>query len=93
MKVLVSETARLAKDNIPRYRSVQQCLAYIKELDADTAVTENFIRTLCRSGKVLYYPSGNKSLVSLDSLLAYLNAQSKDKPTARSKYFDEGDIK
>ena len=82
-----------AKESVSRLRTIKQCLAYIKELDADTAVTEHFIRTLCRSGKVLYYASGSKSLVSLDSLLAYLNVQSRDKPTARSKYFDEGERK
>ncbi len=79
-----------AKERVSRIRTIKQCLAYIKELDADTAVTEHFIRTLCHSGKVLYYASGNKSLVSLDSLLAYLDLQGKDKPSTRvaTKYFD-----
>ena len=35
-----------------RIRTIQQCLYEIRVLDAQTAVTENFIRLLCKSGRV-----------------------------------------
>lgn len=88
MKILVSETARLAKENIPRYRSVQQCFEYIKELDGESLVTRYFIRALCREGKIPHFANGKKLLVSLDGLIAYLNLQSRDRHTT-NKYFKE----
>ena len=56
-----------------RIRTIQQCLMEIKSLDNNTAVTENFIRSLCKNGKVKHFKSGNKYLVNLDNLLNYLN--------------------
>ncbi len=56
-----------------RIRTIQQCLYEIRVLDAQTAVTENFIRLLCKSGKVKHFKSGNKYLVNLDNLLEFLN--------------------
>ena len=56
-----------------RIRTIPQCLMEIKSLDNNTAVTENFIRSLCKSGEVKHFKSGNKYLVNLDNLLNYLN--------------------
>ena len=60
-------------DNLPRYRTIKECVQVIKEIDGNTAITEYYIRRLCRSGKIKYSLSGNKSLVNLDNLLDYLN--------------------
>ena len=60
------------KHTIPRYRTIKGCLREIKKLDNDTVITEYYIRRLCREQKITYHLSGNKSLVSLDSLLEYL---------------------
>jgi len=57
---------------IPRIRTIKQCLEVIKKMDNQTAVTEFYIRTLCKENKIIYFPSGNKSLVNLDSLLGFL---------------------
>ena len=57
----------------PRIRTIPQCLQAIKSLDKDTAVTENFIRNLCKDNKILFYKSNSKYLVNLDSLLDYLS--------------------
>ena len=57
---------------IPRYRTIQQCLVEIKKLDKESAISEFFIRSLCRSQTIEYVSSGNKSLVNLDNLLQYL---------------------
>ena len=55
-----------------RIRTVQQCLNEIKVLDPLTAVTENFIRTLCKNNQIKHFKSGSKYLVNLDNLLSYL---------------------
>ena len=55
-----------------RYRTIKACLEEIRKIDKVTAVTEYFIRRLCKDNKIVYHASGNKSLVSLDSLLNYL---------------------
>lgn len=57
---------------IPRYRTIGECVAEIKKIDRDTAVTAYYIRTLCRDGEILHFMNGSKSLVNLDYLLAYL---------------------
>lgn len=56
-----------------RLRTIQQCMTEIIKLDPDTAISEWFIRSLCKSNKIQYILSGNKSLVNFDSLLQYLN--------------------
>lgn len=60
-------------NSVARLRTIKQCLEAIKEIDPDTAITEWYIRQLCKSGKIVYYESGNKRLVNLDSLIEFLN--------------------
>lgn len=61
-----------------RIRTIQQCLNEIKSLDPCTAITENFIRTLCKTNQVKHFKSGTKYLVNLDNLLSYLNYTQED---------------
>lgn len=61
------------ENNIPKYRTIKSCVNEIKNMDKNSAITENFVRQLCKAGKIVYHLSGNKSLVSLDSLIEYLN--------------------
>lgn len=65
-------------DRIARFRTIKQCLETIKSIDPDTAITEWYIRQLCKNGEIEYFASGNKSLVNLDSLLATLNQKNKN---------------
>ena len=58
---------------IKRYRTIRECYENIKEMDNGTAITEWFIRSLCKSKQIEYIASGNKSLVNFDSLIDYLN--------------------
>lgn len=58
--------------SIPKYRTIKECLNEVKKCDSDTAVSEFFIRQLCKTNKIKYFNSGNKSLVNLDSLLEFL---------------------
>ncbi len=62
-----------SKNGIARFRTIRQCLETIKNLDPDTAITEWYIRQLCKNGKIICNGSGNKFLVCLDSLLEFLN--------------------
>ena len=57
----------------PKIRTIQQCLSEIKSIDHATAITENFIRSLCKNNQVKHFKSGTKYLVNLDDLLSYLN--------------------
>ena len=56
-----------------RLRTIQQCLMEIKSIDKDSAISEWFIRSLCKSNKINYIPNGTKILVNLNSLIDYLN--------------------
>ena len=60
-------------DTIIRSRTVKECWEYIKTLDTDTAITEWFIRTLCKDNKIQYFASGKKLLINLDNLISYIN--------------------
>lgn len=64
-------------NNIPKMKTVQQCFQSIKMLDSETAITEWFIRSLCKDNKVKHFMSGNKILVNYDDLLKYLNNSDK----------------
>ena len=56
-----------------RMRTIKQCVEEIRKLDSDTAVTEWFVRCLCKENKIKHFMSGNKTIVNLDDLLRYLN--------------------
>lgn len=56
-----------------RMRTVRQCLAELRGADPETAVTEWFIRCLCKDNKVKHFMTGTKILVNLDDLIRYLN--------------------
>lgn len=60
-------------ESIARMKTVEQCLKEIKKLDPDTAITEWFIRCLCKDNKVKHFMTGKKILVNYDDLLKYLN--------------------
>ena len=64
-------------ENIPKMKTVQQCFRSIKLLDSESAITEWFIRSLCKENKVKHFMSGNKILVNYDDLLKYLNNSDK----------------
>ena len=61
---------------IPKYKSVQQCMANIKSLDSETAISEWFIRSLCKDNLIQYFASGNKLLINFDYLLEFLGGGS-----------------
>ncbi|MDY6367908.1 MAG: hypothetical protein SPL13_05295 [Clostridia bacterium] len=72
--------------SLPRYRTVKESLIEIKKFDKDTAISEWFIRNLCKENIITSYSSGNKLLVSLESLIEYLGGKPVVVPP-KSKYF------
>lgn len=71
----------------PRYRTVRECVAELKKLDNGTAVTEFFVRQLCKKKEIKYLASGSKSLVLYDDLLRYLGFIDTCTQTTTQKYF------
>ena len=61
-------------EKLTRMRTIKQCHEEIKALDTNTAITEWFIRCLCKDNKVKHFMSGSKILVNFDDLLNYLNS-------------------
>ena len=57
---------------MPRLRTLTETYAYIKEMDADTAVTPNALRRMVVSGKIPCVRAGKKYLIDLDILFEYL---------------------
>lgn len=61
-----------------RIRTIGESVAEIKKLDAQSAVTANCIRSLCKNGLVHCVFTGKKILVDLDDLLKYLSGESEN---------------
>lgn len=55
-----------------RMRSIPQALKAIKSLEPETAITEHYIRKLCKNGTIKTLPDGKKQLLNLDELLEYV---------------------
>ena len=62
--------------NIIKMRTIKECAIEIKELDPASAITEWFIRALCKENKVKHFMTGKKVLVNFDDLISYLNFES-----------------
>ncbi len=60
---------------MPRMRTISESVAIIKEMDEQSAITTNCVRTLCKEGKVRCVYTGKKALVDLDDLLRYLSGK------------------
>jgi len=65
-------------ENVTRMRTINQCVNHIKQLDPDTAISEWYLRTLVKENKIKYFMTGNKALISLESLLSFLNFNNED---------------
>lgn len=63
---------------IHRMRTISEAVAAIREVDEQSAVTANCIRTLCKEGKVHCVFTGKKILVDLDALLEYLSGKNEN---------------
>lgn len=55
--------------SIPRMRTIPECVAMLKELDPETAITITALRNMVKRGEVPAVPVGSKSLINFDMLL------------------------
>ena len=60
-----------------RIRTLSEAYSYIKEMDADTAITANALRRMVISGQVPCIKVGKKYLIDIDVLFEYLKGTTK----------------
>lgn len=53
-------------------RTISQTINYLHDKDPNSAISEWYLRTLLRSGKLKHHKAGNKYLINLDYLEEYL---------------------
>lgn len=58
---------------LPRIRTIRECLEEINAMDEKSAINENVIRTMCKKGIVKSFKTGNKYMINFDDLLVKLN--------------------
>lgn len=63
---------------LPRMRTVHEAAAELKQMDANTAVTEYHIRQLAINNVIPRVKAGKKYLINLDALIAYLADPEED---------------
>lgn len=56
-----------------RMRLIKKAAAELREADPNTAVTENALRSMAKRGEVCTVKVGNKYLINMDLLEAYLS--------------------
>lgn len=61
------------EEKIIKVRTIKQTASYIKELDMETAITERAIRRAVAENKIAYTKVGNKTLLNVDSVIAYFS--------------------
>ena len=57
---------------MPRMRTIDQAIDWLKETDPDNALTKNALRNLIVSGQLPHVRIGKKYLVSLEILAQFL---------------------
>lgn len=55
-----------------RIRTLSETYRFIKEMDAETAITPNALRRMAVSGQIPCVKAGKKYLIDIDVLLEYL---------------------
>lgn len=60
---------------LPRMRTPREAARYIRSIDADSALSEAWIRRAIKTGRLPYVESGNRFLINLDSLEQLLTEQ------------------
>ena len=63
-------------DAVPCMRTIAQAYEEIKAADANTALTERALRCAVKRGEIPCVRIGNKALVSMDAVAAYMTGTS-----------------
>lgn len=72
--------------NLPRMRTVRECLKQLHEDDPDTAISEHFVRRLAKTGKIPTLFAGNRTLLNYDALCDFLAEGEPAQQNAERKY-------
>ena len=64
---------------LPRMRTISEAAAEIRAIDPDTAITPYHIRQLAITGVIPRVKAGKKYLISLDTLIEYLENPTAEK--------------
>ena len=64
-----------------RLRTIEQASEYVRAADPETALTKTAIRRFVTTGVIPSVRSGQKYLVALENLDAYLSGKSSDEPS------------
>ena len=65
-------TEQKAIQTAPRMRTIAKAMEEIKAEDPNTALTQNQLRVLVKSGAIPSVHAGRHTLINLDLLIAYL---------------------
>ena len=55
-----------------RMRTVKAAVTYIRQQDSGSAISEWWVRTLIKQGKIKHHKAGNKILIDLDYFEEFL---------------------
>ena len=58
-----------------RMRTIRQCVAELRTIDPNTAITASTLRRWVREGEINVVQVGNKQLVSLEAVELYISKQ------------------
>ena len=61
--------------SIPKIRTIAEAIEEIKRLDPETAITARFIKEGIADGKIPIIRVGNKMLVNMSSIFAFLEGE------------------
>ena len=59
----------------PKMRTINQAIKEIKKNDRDSALTERALRRLIKENKIVPIYVGNRALIDMDKLYAYLSGK------------------
>ena len=63
-------------NDVPKMRTISQAFDEIKTADTNTALTERALRCAVKRGEIPCVRIGNKCLVSMDAVAAYMAGKS-----------------
>ena len=69
---MTPNTTTTEKRPLPRMRTIAKALEEISAADPNTALTQNQLRKLVKSGAIPCVHAGRHTLINLDILIAYL---------------------
>lgn len=70
-----------------RMRKIKEAVAYIKQQDPQSSISEWWIRTLIKQGKLKHHKAGNRILIDLDYFEQFLrNPPEEEKEETNNQY-------